>query len=234
MLVLALLLACKKKKPTADGGAGEETAPVVTASTSAAASSGESPADTEISKRLLAKLHAAALCPSTTSPQRVWCIVDGYATGTAAPLPPRTSLVGLTVGMSEDFPGEQSLARNVELAAVAFRGAGTGMQGWLTSIHPKTPQEQSDVGEAVLSAGAFFKDKAPSIQLAPTMHAYVKGLPDGAKYNVAKGKQGWIIDSRAVSDVRKVGNYWVAVEVPPARPLRGIYVSIFTDKYTQR
>jgi hypothetical protein len=142
-------------------------------------------------------------------------------------------MVGLTIGLSEDFPAEQSLARNVELSALAFQTVGTGMQGWLTSIKPKTPQEQTDVGAAVMSAAAFFKDKAPSIALAPTMHAYVKGLPDGAKYPVSKGKQGWIIESRAVSDVRKVGNYWVAVEVPPARPLRGIYVSIFTDKYTQ-
>lgn len=232
MLVLALLLACKKKKPTGDAGVGEIAMPLTTAS--AAPVSTESPADMEIAKRLMTKLHTAVGCPSTTAPQRVWCIASGFATGTAAPLPAKGAMVGLTIGLSEDFPAEQSLARNVELSAVAFSSVGTtSLQGWLTSIKPKTPQEQADVGAAVMSAGAFFKEKAPSIVLAPTMFAYVKGLPEGAKYPVAKGKQGWIIQSRAESDVRKVGNYWVAVEVPPARPLRGIYVSIFTDKYTQ-
>ncbi len=232
MLVLALLLACKSKKTTGDAGAVEIAMPLSTASGSPVST--ESPADMDVAKRLLTKLHAGAGCPSTTAPQRVWCIVDGFATGMAARLPAKGAMVGLTIGLSEEFPAEQSLARNVELSAVAFSSAGTTtLQGWLTSIQPKTPQEQTDVGAAVMSAGAFFKEKAPSILLAPTMLAYVKGLPEGAKYPVAKGKQGWIIQSRAVAEVRKVGNYWVAVEVPPARPLRGIYVSIFTDQYTQ-
>jgi hypothetical protein len=106
--------------------------------------------------------------------------------------------------------------------------------GWISSIKPNSPGEQKDVGEAVFNVSSLFKEKATSVALAPTLFNYVRSLPGKAKYPVVRGKMGWVIQSAAVADLRRVGAYWVAVELPAARPLKGVYLSIFTDKFESK
>jgi hypothetical protein len=198
------------------------------------AATDEVPGDSEIAVRLLKKLSAAA-CASPASPHRVWCIADGYASAPAGELPGGTSsLVGLSIGLSDDFPAEQSLTNNVTFSAVGLNRTGSGAMGWISTVRPNSPGEQKDTAEAIAGVSAIFKEKAPSVSLAPTLFNYVRSLGGKAKYPVAKGKKGWVIQSPAVSELRRVGAYWVAVELPAARPIKGVYVSIFTDKYSSK
>ncbi len=205
---------------------GDDKSPIA----QAPAALGAGAADQEIVQRLTKKLTTAVGCPALTSVHRIWCAVDGFAAGTRAPLP-QGAMVGLTVGLSEDFPAEQSLQRNVELSALGAKSSSAGPFAWITSIKPKTPGESQSVGAGVASAAAFFKQGSPEIRLDASLFGYVEGLPSAAKYPLQQAPSGWRIAGPATTELRKVGDVWVAIEVPPARPLRGIYVSILSPKY---
>jgi hypothetical protein len=228
-LVFLSFLACKCGDPSGGGsGSGSKSDAVVGSTTTA--TTDEAPGDADIAVRLLKKLHDAA-CSSPASPHRLWCLADGYATAPAGELPGgEKAVVGLSIGLSEDFPAEQSLSNNVSLSALGISGGGS-RKAWISSIKPNTPGEQKDVGEAVFNVAAVLKDKAAPASLAPTLFNYVRSLPGKAKYPLARGKKGWVIQGPAAADVRRVGAYWVAVELPAARPIKGVYLSIFTDKY---
>lgn len=223
-LVLLSFLACKCGDRGGDSGS-------AVGSVGSAAATDEAPGDSDIAVRLLKKLNTAA-CSSPSSPHRVWCIAGSYEIAPAGELPSgETALVGLTIGLSDDFPAEQSLTNNVSLSSLGLKGSGGDRMGWISSIKPNSPGEQKDVGEAVFNVSAVFKGSAPSAALPQTLYNYVRSLPGKAKYPVARGKKGWIIRSAAVADVRRIGAYWVSVELPAARPIKGIYLSIFTDKF---
>jgi hypothetical protein len=122
----------------------------------------------------------------------------------------------------------------VSLSALGLKRSGGSTMGWISSIKPNSPGEQQDVGEAVFNVAAHLKDKAPSVSLAGTLFNYVRSLPGKAKYPIVKGKKGWVIQSAAVADVRRVGARWVAVELPAAHPMKGVYLSVFTDKFSSK
>ena len=229
-LFLIACLACKCGDPSGDSGA-LSSAP---GTASSAVATDEVPGDAEIATRLLKKLHDAA-CTSETSPHRAWCVADGYATAPAGELPGgETALVGLSIGLSNDFPAAQSLTNNVTLSALGLKRAGSSTMGWISTIRPNAPGEERDTGEAVAGVAALLKGKAASVSLAGPLFGYVRSLPGKTKYPVVRGKKGWVVQSSAVAEVRRVGAYWVAVELPAARPIKGIYLSIFTDKYSSK
>lgn len=210
------------------GGGADDKAPI----TQAPAALGGGAADQEIVQRLTKKLTTAVGCPALTSVHRIWCSVDGFGAGTRAPLP-QGAMVGLTIGLSEDFPAEQSLQRNVELSALGATSRAAGPFAWITSIKPKSPAESQSVGAGVASAAAFFKQGSPEIRLDASLFGYVEGLSASAKYPLQQAPSGWRIAGPATTELRKVGDVWVAIEVPPARPLRGIYVSILSPRYAK-
>jgi hypothetical protein len=179
---------------------------------------------------LLAQLHTAAGCPSETAPQRVWCVAaDGFATGTRGTLPTTAQpLLGVTV---EVEPGRSAsdMWATISLSDLAIRGTEGHWTGKITTVRPSDPSEEKAVASAVMGIAAVLKGKAASAPIEKGLFGYLASLP--ASYPLTEAPNGWTLPGASTAELRRVGDYWVAIESPTAgRP--GIFVSIFTDKVT--
>lgn len=184
----------------------------------------------ELITKILGQVHDSAGCPSETAPHRVWCIAaDGWATGTAADLPSGSHLfVGLSAGFIEDESIEDGLTGNVFFAAFGMRNEGKPT-GLITDVNPKGVDEQAMVKDAVAEVTEVFKGKQPKARLAKPLHDWISEIPPAANHALIREATGWRLEGRARAELRKVGDYWVALELPTEGP-PGLFVSIFTDK----
>lgn len=190
-----------------------------------------SPSTADPTTSLLRELGAAARCRSQRSPHRVWCIpADGYAGGTAAPIPAgEHSLLGLTIELESGRPVARALTERVSLASLALRSDGARVAGRIQSITPSNPGEARELGEAVAAIALVFKGLSPRATVSPGLVSYLGSLPARASYPVTAGARGWTIEGASTAELRRVGDHWVAIETP--RSGRGIFVSVFTDRF---
>ena len=99
----------------------------------------------------------------------------------------------------------------------------------ITSITPDNDSESQMMAEAVFNLALFFKGRAQTVPIGNDLLGYIRGLPAGASHPVTLGKHGWRFEGEATAEVRRVGDFWVAVETPREGP-PGIFVSIYTDR----
>lgn len=64
------------------------------------------------------------------------------------------------------------------------------------------------------------------------LYGYFGGRSAAAQYPVARAGNGWQYQGGSFADIRRVGEHWVAIEVPQNDPA-GIYVSVFADNAVQ-
>jgi hypothetical protein len=178
----------------------------------------------------LADLAAAAKCSDAKSVWRPWCIAtDGWSKGTAAALPAgKSTLLGLTIVLENGKPAADALSNQVSLSALALRTDGKQVFAQITNVKPSNPEEEKMTAEAVFNLAAVMKDKAPKAKVDKGLLGYLQTLPDAAKYVATQGKTGWTWEGASSAELRKVGNYWVAIETPKAK--NGVWISIFTDR----
>jgi hypothetical protein len=184
---------------------------------------------------LLAELHAAASCPSTDGAYRVWCIpADGWAKGTPAAISDGTrGLLGLTIALSKKGAAKDEMVSDVSLSVLAIKADKGKVLAKITSIKPTSDDETKMVAEAVAELAVLYKGKSDKAQVSKDLADYVGQLAAAASYPVTKGKTGWTFSGESdAAELRQVGDYWIAVETPPADD--GIFVSIFTDKYAAK
>ncbi|MBI2389256.1 MAG: hypothetical protein HYV09_06545 [Deltaproteobacteria bacterium] len=65
--------------------------------------------------------------------------------------------------------------------------------------------------------------------VSATVPACLDGLPKKAQYELQRHDNAYKLDGGSNADVRKVGKYWVAVEIPRKDPA-GIRLSVFTNQ----
>lgn len=233
-LVVVAALACKGGGA---GGGGTTSASVaVSAATAPTSTATLTPVtDQAIVVRLMKELSKAAGCPSTTGANRMWCLADTFDKGERdGSLDDAATYLGFTIGLSDDFPATQSLQKNVELSALAIDKRNGDRFAWISSVKPTGAGDQAAIASARTELADLLRDDGYKAELAASLYDYVRSLSDQAKYTVTPMKDAWRIGGPATTDVRKVGKVLVAVEVPPAVPLKAIYVSIFTDKYGKK
>lgn len=178
----------------------------------------------DIATERLAALKTAARCDDAKSPQRVWCTVAAFDTGTAAALPTGKVLVGLTIELETGKDVAAALRDKVSLAGWSVASDGKVK---LTSITPDNAQEGQMIGEAVGATAAVFKGLAKTAKLPADLTSYVKTLP--AKYPATKSGGEWVWTGASAGRARKVGAYWVVIEVPDAQ--NGVFATILTDAW---
>jgi hypothetical protein len=218
----AALAACGPKAPAAGGGAGPEDPPVGGGDTVRS--------DAQMTSDLLGQVHDALGCPHSTHAERAFCAAaDGWDKGEAAPLPAQPSLlVGLSVSLPESDPVDKALEQTVRFAALGVRG-GDAPLARIVSLEPSNPDEQKLVDAGLAATHAFWNGSAASVALPKDLTDYLADLPS-AGYKLTRGAHGWTwTNGSALGELRKVGDVWMAVEVPQKGD-RGLFVSIFTAK----
>ena len=234
--MVAFALACKGGAAGTDAGTGTVASTAASPTPTPSATAALAPVtDQEIVTRLMKALSKAAGCPSTTNANRMWCLADDFGKGERdGSLDDAGTYIGFSIGLSDDFPASQSLQKNVELSALAIDKRDGERFAWISAVKPTEPGDQVAIAAAKTEVGDLLKEDGYKAEIAGPLYDYVRGLSAKAKYPVTPMKDAWRIAAAATTDVRKVGKVLVAIEVPPAVPLRGIYVSIFTDKYGKK
>ncbi len=172
----------------------------------------------------LGELQTAAKCEDKASVWRPWCIAAAYETGTAAALPKGKVLVGMTIELEQRKSVTDALSNKVSFVALAI---GKDGKVKLTDVKPTSAAEQQSVGEAVAAATMVFKGKAKTAKLPADLAAYFKTLK-GA-YPAKKTGKAWTWAGASASQLRKVGQFWVVIEVPKAK--NGVFATILTDAW---
>jgi len=178
----------------------------------------------------LARLRAAAGCDSTRSATLGhFCpAVTGWASGTAATLPTSNAAYpGVTTWIPTTTPVDVAYQRIGRFSVLAFQG---GTQGDLTSPSqragdPAPAQAMQAVVQRLSGQGAG------PIPIQRGLFGFVSGRPLAARYPVARTASGWQLQGGSYADLRRVGDTWVAVEVPRTNP-EGLYFSVFVDAPT--
>ncbi len=233
-LLLAGVLACKGHKHASDGG-GTTSIATATAATATATATVAPITDQAIVPRLMSALSKAAGCPTKTGPNRLWCLADGFDKGERdGSLDDAGSYLGFSIGLSDDFPAAQSLQKNVELSALAVGKRGGDRFAWISTIKPTDPGDKPAMLAATIELASLLKNDGDEAQIEGGLYDYVRGLSAKAKYPLSLATNGWRIGGPSTTEVRKVGKVLVAVEIPPAVPHKGIYVSIYTDKFEKK
>jgi hypothetical protein len=234
LLVLALAGCSKDSKEAKDEGSARPksgkaadaapAAPVAAAPDAAPATPPKPTGDGRDS--VLAQLHDAAHCDVAASPWRPWCIAaDGWAKATEAPLPPGTlSMPGLTVEIETGTSVADALTNKVHLSALAISNGKVK----IVQVTASNPGEEQMMAQAVADLSTVFKGIAASAVLPPDLAGYLGGLGDKASYPTTRAGTGWTWKGASAGELRKVGDFWVAIEVPDAA--NGLWVSIYTDK----
>lgn len=178
----------------------------------------------------LAELATAVGCPSEDAPQRVWCLAtDGWAKGKPAKLANGDHvMLGLTIELVKGGSVADELSNSVSVSALALHVAKGKVSARLTNVKPESADEEQAVAEAVAGLAVLYKGKADTAEVPKALYDYAQTLPANADHKAKKGKKGWTFTGESSAELRKVGDVWVAIEVPAAG--NGVWVSIFTDK----
>jgi hypothetical protein len=174
---------------------------------------------------VLERVAAAAKCEDAASPQRIWCLADGWNKGTAAALPTNAVLVGLTLAIVDKSDGGKALTENVSVSAAAFGSKG---EIKVVNITPSNDAEKKQMAEVVFSLAVFFKGKADNVTVSADMSGYLKSLKGTYKAKKVTGTWQWKGASQGFA--RKFGDNWIVVERSTEGPA-GWWVSIVTPSW---
>ncbi len=169
----------------------------------------------------LAQLKTAAKCSDKASVWRPWCIATDWAKGKAQM--PKGNLVGLTVRLPNGSDFGKAISENVTFVALAV----TGDKLTLIDIKPSDKSEEAGIAEAVFNVAGVFKGKMKTATLPKDLAGYIKTRP--GKYAAEKTATEVKWQGTSAAQLRKVGPYWVIIEVPDAAD--GIFVTILTDQW---
>jgi hypothetical protein len=172
----------------------------------------------------LAALATAANCKDAASPFRPWCTVADFATGKAADLPKGKKLVGITIELADGADVKQALTDKVSPSVLVIDSTGMAK---LSRIKGSNDSEKTMLGEAVASLAAVFKHKTTTAKLPADLTSYVSTLK--AKYPTKKTGSEWTWTGESAARLRKVGDFWVAIETPSSGG--GIFASLFTEAW---
>jgi hypothetical protein len=172
----------------------------------------------------LTRLRDAAKCTMKASPWRSWCPATDFAKGTAPALPGKT-LVGMTVELEDGKDiAQEALVNRVTFVVLAIDKDGKVK---LTDVKPENDKEKVVVGEAIMAVNQVFKAREKTAKLPKEIAAHVKSLK-GA-YATKKENGSWTWTGTSVSQLRKVGDVWIAIERPAAG--NGIWATVLTDAW---
>jgi hypothetical protein len=178
----------------------------------------------DVTASALARLHDGARCDDKASLWRPWCIATDWDKG-AADLPKQT-LVGVTIALENDKDVSKALRDNVTF--VSFSCDGTKAK--LTDIKPTEKGEEEMIAEAVGAVAVVFKGKAKTAELSKDLAGYIKTLKP--TYPVEKAQGDWTWRGASTSRIRKVGAFWVIIEVPDKA--NGVWATILTDQWSAK
>lgn len=185
---------------------------------------GADEAKVDVTSERLSALRTAAKCQDKASTWRPWCIAADFETGTAAALPKGKVLVGMTIELETGKDAAAALSSSVSFTALAI---GKDGKVKLTMVKPENDGEMKAVAEAVFNTSAVFKAKSNSAKMPKALGDYFKTLK-GA-YAAKKAGKSWAWTGASEARMRKVGAFWVVVEVPKAN--NGIFATILTDAW---
>ncbi len=130
----------------------------------------------------------------------------------------------MTVALEAGKDTMAALSNKVTFVALAIDKDGKVK---LTDVRPTSDGERAAVGEAVGAAATVFKAKAKLAKLPKDLSTYAKTLT-GA-YPTTKSGEAWTWQGKTVSMLRKVGAFWVVIEIPADH--NGIFATILTDAW---
>jgi hypothetical protein len=177
----------------------------------------------------LGALRTAAKCDDKASPWRPWCIAVDYYSGKPADLPTK-NLVGLTIELENGVDVAKALSDKVTLVSFAATRDGKLVKVKLADIKPTNDDEIKSVAEGVMAVSLVFKGKAKVAELPKELASYVAGLT--GSYEVTKGPLEWSWTGKNPSTARKVGAFWVVIEI--ASKGNGIWATILTDQWAKK
>jgi hypothetical protein len=140
-------------------------------------------------------------------------------------------VVGLTIGLKRGEPAGDAF-EDVSVSVLAWRRTGGGIYGRIVELVPATDEEKLELSEARLRILAVLGGDAPTAPLPPKLAADLPTFILNARYAMTAEEQGWILHGKAVAELRRVGDSWVVIEVPPEGP-PGVFLSVFTDRWTR-
>ncbi|MEO8702922.1 MAG: hypothetical protein ABI867_22950 [Kofleriaceae bacterium] len=97
----------------------------------------------------------------------------------------------------------------------------------LSDITPSNKDEAAATAEAVFNAAGVFKGKTKTAKLPKDLVGYLKGRKP--EYAATKVGNEWTWAGTSAGKLRKVGAFWVAIEVPKAND--GVFATILTTDW---
>ena len=187
--------------------------------------------DTAFVDQHLARLRQEAGCDGPTPHARlgVFCpAVTGWSRGTATPFPVGGSAkAGITTWIPTQGSVEAADQQLRRFSVLATNSGADQMRGDITSPQAR---HQLDTGPGVGMAQveARLGGTPGPVAIPIGLYDYVNQRPGQAQYPLATTANGWQIQGGSYADIRRVGDRWVAVEVPRNAP-EGLYLSVFVD-----
>jgi len=176
---------------------------------------------------ILARLQGAA-CET----QPIWCAaVRGWEGASHVTLAEGEHVaVGLTIGLEEAATGAPAFDE-ATVSVLAWRRHADQAVGRIVELTPASDEEKLETAEARRRIEELLLGRALAAALPPRLAGDLRGFSAGARYPLQSDRRGWLLHAAARAELRRVGDTWVAVEVPPRGP-RGVFVSVFTERWT--
>ncbi len=175
----------------------------------------------------LSRLSAAPLCARSEGASRriaPFCAATAWADSAAVPLP-RGALLGATIWVPESGP--LALEEHLRFSVLGVRERDAKVFADITS--PRGRSEDTAPREAVARVlSALGRNSDEPILLTPGLARFALGRPEQATFAAAKTAGGWQYQGGSFAELRRLGDQWVAIEVPQKAQPGGIYVSVFT------
>jgi hypothetical protein len=177
--------------------------------------------------KMLTRIDEVGGCPASN---RVWCIASqGWAKGEAGALPASPFLVtGVSVAFLEASGDDDLMTGLVSFSALGVNPA--TQKALIADVPATNPAEQRAVAQGIDATVAVLKHQAEMADLPASLVGYTRKFVTEARYPITRDGKDWRFRGEASARVRKVGDAWVAIEIPKEGP-RGILVSIYTPRF---
>lgn len=163
-------------------------------------------------------------------PLEPWCTAaKGFAKAARAKLPDTGTLLGVTTFVQTKGASAETFEKHGHLSSLSVKNDGDDSTAWITEVKGDTTAEQKEtvrIGELLFK---HFAGKKVTLDPNTGLRTYLDGLPKKAKYGLKKHEGGYTFDGGSKADLRKVGKWWVSVEIPQKDPA-GIWLSVFSTQ----
>lgn len=160
----------------------------------------------------------------------VFCAATSWASGSAAAVPGGSvTLLGLTTWVPTTGATVDTMRGQLSLSLLALRTTGESTYGDITSVNARNSADQAPMLAAREVQAVFAGTSSGPLTLLGPLYLYTLGRPAAATYVLARTSAGWQLQGGSYADLRRVGDRWVAVEVPRKDP-QGLYLSMFTER----